>query len=441
VKTKLYQLWQLLTDSLWFIPGLMIVCAMTLGLGLVELEVFFPFHGGNAYPLLFGVGAEGSRGMLSAIASSMLTVAGLSFTLTLSAISQVSSQYSPRLLRNFMSDRINQFVMGYFTGAFAYCLIVLRTIRGSDESTFVPSIAVLVGLLLALGGVLALILFIHHIAESMQVGTIIYKIMDETTESIDKLFPQELGEPVESAELIRKATALLNKPDGWLVVSALKSGYLQQVNNEQLLDWAVKHQMIVRLEHYVGSFVGRGLPLLSVRPVNADSSRIASPANALTDDACEALRDCLQVGRYRTVKQDVLFGIQQLVDVALKALSPGINDTTTAVMAIDHLGVVMSRLVNRTFPSPFRTDGETLYVLTRAPKFDHILADAFDLIRINGKSDHAVFLTLLRTLSILTTQTQNQARLLVIQRQVDLVHGFADQTLATGYEKELVSKS
>ena len=133
MKAKMYQLGQLLTDSLWFIPGLMILSAMVLGLGLIELEVFYPFHGGNAYPLLFGVGAEGSRGMLSAIASSMLTVAGLSFTLTLSAISQVSSQYSPRLLRNFMSDRINQFVMGYFTGAFAYCLIVLRTIRGGQR--------------------------------------------------------------------------------------------------------------------------------------------------------------------------------------------------------------------------------------------------------------------------------------------------------------------
>lgn len=440
MKAKIYQLGQLLTDSLWFIPGLMILSAMVLGLGLVELEVFYPFHGGNAYPLLFGVGAEGSRGMLSAIASSMLTVAGLSFTLTLSAISQVSSQYSPRLLRNFMSDRINQFVMGYFTGAFAYCLIVLRTIRGGSEGTFVPSIAVLVGLLLALGGVLALILFIHHIAESMQVGTIIYKIMDETTDAIDKLFPQELGEPVQSVGQAQKAAALLDEPDGWQMVSASRSGYLQQVDNGQLLDWAVKHQMIVRLEHYIGSFVGKGLPLLSIRPVDTDGSGVANPAKPLTDDECETLRDCLQLGRYRTVKQDVGFGIQQLVDVAIKALSPGINDTTTAVMAIDHLGAVVSRLVNRTFPSPFRTDGETLYVLTRAPAFDHILADAFDLIRINGKADHAVFLTLLRTFSTLATQTQDQARLSVIRRQADLVREFADQTLVTSYEKELVSR-
>ncbi|QJD79723.1 DUF2254 domain-containing protein [Spirosoma rhododendri] len=434
MKTKLRQLWKLLTDSLWFIPGLMIISSMALGLGLVELEVYYPLHGGNEYPLLFGVGADGSRGMLSAIASSMLTVAGLSFTLTLSAISQVSSQYSPRLLRNFMKDRINQFVMGYFTGSFAYCLIVLRTIRGGDEVTFVPSIAVLAGLLLALGGVLALILFIHHIAESMQVGTIIYKIMDETTDAIDKLFPQELGEPVVSATLNEKAKRLLNEPDGWTIVSASRSGYLQEVDSVRLLDWAVEHKMIVRLEHDTGYFIGKGLPMLSVRPVDG-----RGVAGKLTDGECDDLQDCLQLGRYRTVEQDVRFGIQQLVDVAIKALSPGINDTTTAIMAIDHLGVVIGRLVTRPFPSPFRTDGTQLLVLTRSAQFDQMMADAFDLIRISGKANHAVFLTLLRTFDKLAGQTHDSDRLMIIRRHAALVREFSDKTLETRYEKEVVN--
>jgi uncharacterized membrane protein len=430
---KLQQLWQQLTDSLWFIPGLMIVSAMGLGLGLVELEVYYPIHGSNDYPLLFGVGAEGSRGMLSAIASSMLTVAGLSFTLTLSAISQVSGQYSPRLLRNFMKDRINQIVMGYFTGSFAYCLIVLRTIRGSDELTFVPSIAVLTGLLLALGGVLALILFIHHIAESMQISTIIYKIMDETTEAIDRLFPQELGEPAHAKTLVDKAERLIDEPTGWITVPASQSGYLQQIHSELLLDWAVDHQMLVRLEYAIGDFVGKGFPLLSVRPVNEQQDAIV-----LTSNESEALQDCLQLGRYRTVEQDVRFGIQQLVDIITGSLTPSTNDTTTAIMAIDHLCVIISRLAARPFPSPFRAEDNQLYVLTRSASFTQVMTDAFDPVRISGKANHAIFVTLLRVYERLTAHTHDTARLSIIKQQIKLVREASDTTLETSYEKELV---
>ena len=430
---KLQQLWQQLTDSLWFIPGLMIVSAMGLGLGLVELEVYYPIHGSNDYPLLFGVGAEGSRGMLSAIASSMLTVAGLSFTLTLSAISQVSGQYSPRLLRNFMKDRINQIVMGYFTGSFAYCLIVLRTIRGSDELTFVPSIAVLTGLLLALGGVLALILFIHHIAESMQISTIIYKIMDETTEAIDRLFPQELGEPAHAKTLVDKAERLIDEPTGWITVPASQSGYLQQIHSELLLDWAVDHQMLVRLEYAIGDFVGKGFPLLSVRPVNEQQDAIV-----LTSNESEALQDCLQLGRYRTVEQDVRFGIQQLVDIITGSLTPSTNDTTTAIMAIDHLCVIISRLAARPFPSPFRAEDNQLYVLTRSASFAQVMTDAFDPVRISGKANHAIFVTLLRVYERLTAHTHDTARLSIIKQQIKLVREASDTTLETSYEKELV---
>lgn len=431
MKTKLRQLWHLLTDSLWFIPGLLILSAMSLGLLLVELEVYFPFEGEKNYPLLFGVGAEGSRGMLSAIASSMLTVAGLSFTLTLSAISQVSSQYSPRLLRNFMSDRVNQFVMGYFTGSFAYCLIVLRTIRGGDEGTFVPSIAVLGGLLLALGGVLALILFIHHIAESMQAGTIVYKIMVETGDAIEELFPQELGEPVIADTLRQQAEALCSADKGWTMVKAPKSGYLQAIDTDTLLDWATEQRAIIRLEHDVGAFVGQGVPLLSVR---FDEEGHSGTTDWMTD-----LRDTIHLERYRAVDQDVRFGIQQMVDVATSALSPSVNDTTTAIMAIEHLGVVMNKLVARPFPSPYRTDSDQLRIIARTVSYEEYISEAFDLIRISSKGNHTVFVALLSVLNQLKQQVSQPNRIPAIHRQIALVHEFANQSLATDYEKKRVS--
>ena len=185
-----------------------------LAYGLVEFDATTSWHGAKRFPLLFASGADGARGMLSAISGSMLTVAALAFSLTLSTISQVSSQYSPRVLRNFMRDRVNQVVMGYFVGVFAYCLIVLGTIRGTDEVKFVPSTAVLVGLLLALGGVAALIFFIHHIAESLQTGTIVQHIFHETGKAITELFPDQFGEPIDDPKKAEAALRVHRWTDG-----------------------------------------------------------------------------------------------------------------------------------------------------------------------------------------------------------------------------------
>ncbi|MFC7670981.1 DUF2254 family protein [Hymenobacter humi] len=157
MKLGFLKYWQLLRESLWFVPGLMVVISIAGAYGLVRYDARTTVEGTKFFPLLFGIGADASRGMLTAIAGSMLTVATLAFAVTLSAFSQISTQYSPRVLRNFMRDDVNQFIMGYFVGVFAYCLAVLGTIRGPEEGKFVPSTAVLAGLVLAMGGVAALV--------------------------------------------------------------------------------------------------------------------------------------------------------------------------------------------------------------------------------------------------------------------------------------------
>jgi uncharacterized membrane protein len=169
----LWHLWTGLRASLWFIPSLIVATAITLALLAVEADA----HVNNAellrsFPRLFGGGAEGSRAMLSTIAGSIMTVAGVSFSITIATLAQASSQYTPRILRNFMSDRANQVVLGVFVGIFAYCLVVLRTIRGSNGVVFVPSIAVLLSVALALVGVAFFIFFIHHTAKSLQASKI-----------------------------------------------------------------------------------------------------------------------------------------------------------------------------------------------------------------------------------------------------------------------------
>ena len=429
--TRLRQYWQQLQESLWFVPGLMVLASFGMAYGLVEFDAHTSWHGEKRFPLLFASGADGARGMLSAIAGSMLTVAALAFSLTLSTISQVSSQYSPRVLRNFMRDRVNQVVMGYFVGVFSYCLIVLGTIRGTDEVKFVPSTAVLAGLLLALGGVAALIFFIHHIAESLQTGTIVQHIFHETNKAIDELFPDQFGEPIDDPAKAKAALAYADEEAGWRSVIAKQTGYLQQINTDGLLSWATRHRVVLRIEKEMGAFIGEGSLLFSVR----SGMERPEPQQA---DWPDDLMAYVSIGRHRNVEQDVAFGIQQLVDITLKALSPGINDTTTAIMAVDYLGAVGERLARREFPARLRSDGTHLRVLVRSTDFEDYIRLAFDLPRINAKGNHAVFRRLLRALALIDAAACSDDRKPILRQQAELLRTYANQTLTTDYEKKSV---
>ena len=189
---KLKRLWSNMRTSFWFVPSLIVAVSIVLAVALIEADSTGSERWLARWPRLFGAGAEGARGMLSTIAGSMMTVVGVTFSMTLVTLALASSQYTSRILRNFMRDRVTQVVLGIFAGIFTYCLIVLRTIRGGDEGGFVPSLAVSFGVVLAIGGIVVLIFFIHHIASSIQASSIIASVADETMAAVDRLFP---GEP------------------------------------------------------------------------------------------------------------------------------------------------------------------------------------------------------------------------------------------------------
>ena len=275
----------------------------------------------------------------------------------LAAIAQVSNQYSPWALRNFMRDPVNQITMGYFVSVCTFGLLVQGTIRSGPADRLVPTTAVLAGLL-ALGGMGALIFFMHHITEALQTGTLVRRIMAETERELRRLFALNFGLEAEAANRAA-AEAFVAAPEEWFPVVAPAPGYLQYVDMPGLLAWTVRHRTVLRLEVHSGGFVGTGQLLLRVR---ADMER-AAPAQA--DWPADLLR-YVGLGPHRNPEQDVAFGVQQLVAIALKALSPAVNDTTTAIMAIDYLGELLGRLARRDFPGVLRSNGRHLRVLVRA---------------------------------------------------------------------------
>jgi uncharacterized membrane protein len=167
---QLKRFWSNLRGSFWFLPSLVVAGSVALAAALIDAHSAGSAQWLARWPRLFGASAAGARGMLSTIAGSMMTVVGVTFSMTLVALALASSQYTSRILRNFMRDRVTQVVLGIFSGIFAYCLIVLRTIRGGDEGGFVPGLAVSFAVVLAMGGVGVLIFFIHHIAASILVA-------------------------------------------------------------------------------------------------------------------------------------------------------------------------------------------------------------------------------------------------------------------------------
>jgi len=410
-------LWIRLKSSLWFVPGAMVALAIALAVGLTLIDLKFGVGWTSHYNILFGVGAAGARGMLSAIAGSMMTVASLTFSLTISTLAAASAQYSSRLIRNFMRDRVNQFVLGYFVGLFAYCLVVLRTIRGGDEGQFVPPLAVLGGLILALLSIAVLIYFIHHIAESIQVGTILQRVTEETIHAIEELFPTNLAEPAEPDDV---SPDEVRERHGVTIHTVLAGafGYVQTLDAEPLLALSTEKNGVVRVLADVGAFVTPGGAICAV-----------SMQEEPDDELLNRLRAAFHIGAARTIEQDAAFGIRQIVDIALRALSPGVNDTTTGVMCVEHIGVLLETIAGRPIPNRRRAQDGVVRIITPDRSFAAFASLSLDQIRRSASGNAAVHDALLRAVAIAARRAAAPDRRLILTRHAALVAQSARESI------------
>jgi len=419
--TKLRHIWEDLRSSFWFLPGVMVVVAVGLALGLITLDANFDMSMDERLPLLFGAGAAGARGLLMTVASSMITVAGMVFSITIVALTLTSSQYTSRVLRNFMRDRRNQMVLGVFVGIFAYCLVVLRTIREGDEEAFVPSLAVMGGLLLAFVGIAFLIFFIHHISVLIQASNIIATAARETIAAIDHLYPEDPDDADDEDASGRSVPSFAEQT--WTALPSKRTGYIQSINSDGLLEFATKRSVIVRMQRSIGDFVAEGAALATMNGVHTADEETTTALNAM-----------YEIGRHRTVQQDPGFGIRQLVDIALKALSPGINDTTTAVMCVDYLSAILARLAARRVATPHRLDGETMRVIAQGPTFESLLAEAFDQIRQHATGNVAVLTKQLIALETIADRTRSEKRRQSMRHHAELTRAVAERTISSPHD-------
>lgn len=371
--------WLKLRSSLWFTPSVLVVGAVALALVLIEADIRYTLA--SRFRPLVTTSPEGARAMLAAISGSMITVAGVVFSITIVTLSLASTQYSPRILRGFMKDPSNQLVLGVFVGIFAYCIVVLGAIR-TDVVQFVPSLAVLVGGALSLVGIGFLIHFIHHTALAIQGSNIVAAVAAETINAIERHFPEPDDIPSVAGPVV---------PAYWNPISAREDGYVQRIDEAALRTLAVREEMVLRSACRIGDFVFEGTPLLHV-----------SGRRELDDELCKRLRRAVTVGRERSVEQDPAWGLRQIGDVAGKALSPSVNDATTAGTCLEWLVAILMRLSRRTIPPENQVvDGATRLILpTRSAA--ELYAIGLDEVR-RGSAGHptlmADFLRAIDTLS------------------------------------------
>ncbi len=345
---------------LWPLPTIAVLFALLLGLSLPEVDSRFDDDlPSRVSGWLFGGDADAARSLLGAIASSMITVTALTFSLTVVTLQLASSQFSPRLLRTFTRDLFVQVTLALFLATFTYALTVLRAVRGSSDGgggELVPEVAVTLAFVLAVASVLGLVLFLAHLTEQIRVETMLRNVHRDAVRVMRTVLNErdsasDGGETAPSPP--RNAETLLVEDDG----------FLTRVDQNGLLSIAVEEEAVVSIEVHPGAFLVQGTPFGSVW-----SSGPAFLSGEAAERIASRVAACIHVGFERTSAQDVGYGLRQLTDVAIKALSPGINDPTTAIHALSHISAFLCALSDHDLgPELLRDDDDTVRVVIYRP--------------------------------------------------------------------------
>jgi uncharacterized membrane protein len=411
---RLNRVWDRLQGSLWFVPLLIVAAYFALSFGMTALDRALGDQVAGNLPVLFEAGPEGTRDMLSTIAGSILSVAAVAFSFTIVVFSFASSQYASRTIHSFMDDNTNQVVLGMLLGTFVYCLLILRTVRLESDHPFVPLLSTSVALILAIVDLALFVLFIHHISESIQAYHIIDRVGSATRRAIESVYPSY----VHSALTEEEVSVLVDERDT-VEVNAHTGGYIQAVDTDFLMHVAERSDLLVAMHKGVGRFV-----------VEGEALALVGPASRVTPSLQRSVRACFALGKHRTILQDPQYGVLQLSDIAIKALSPAINDPNTAVMSLNEISGVLRTLAGRELPRHVLCGSEGKpRLVTLGPTFETMVSQAFDQIRRYGMADATVTAKMLDVIAEVAERTDLQEQRAALTGHVLAIREDADRKI------------
>jgi uncharacterized membrane protein len=421
---------EVLRTNLWLVPGVEVIAAIALFAGTLALDRA-AYHGDFGLPSWVIAGsADAARQILTAIAAAVITVVGVVFSIILVTLTLASTQFGPRMLRNFIRDRSTQLTLGTFVATFIYAVLVLVSIGPGPQGDFVPHIGVTVTLALMVADMTVLIYFIHHTASAIQLPNVIAGIATDLSEAIetqgnaatDGVPAAERG--LSSAELLIR----MEKEGG--AVKAADSGYVQYIRLRSLVRFAEQANAVISLHHRPGHFIVQGHTIGTVWPPEA------------TAQVNEALAQAHITGPYRTLTQDVSFGIDQLVEIAIRALSPAVNDTFTAMTCVDWLGDNLCKIVKRWHPVRMHRDEQGfIRVIAAQPSYERLVQRSFEKIRQASMGMPAIMIRQLDAIAKIMMETTGPAQRRVLLDQAGMIQRASERTVGEEADRADVQRS
>ena len=407
---------EVLRTSLWFVPAVEVAAAIVLFIGTLVADRA-AYRGEFGLPGWVTSGsADAARQILTTIAAAIITVVGVVFSIILVTLTLASTQFGPRMLRNFIRDRGTQLTLGTFVGTFVYAVLVLVSIGTGSRGDFVPHIGVTVTLALMVADLGVLIYFIHHTAVSIQLPQVIASIAADLTEAIREQGGEDSGPRLQQGPTVTELLSRAEAGGGALLAPA--SGYLQFIKHQALVRLATEADAVISLEHRPGHFLVRGHRFATVWPPQA------APL------VRQALGRAHIVGPYRTLSQDVSFGIDQIVEIGLRALSAAVNDTFTALTCIDWLGENLCKIVAGWHPARVHRDAEGfIRVITAEPSYERLVQRSFEKIRQSSLGAPAVMIRMLEALARIMAETTTDGQRRVLLEQAAMIDRASERSV------------
>ncbi len=407
MRANLLSIYQRLQESFWFIPSLLTIASLAIAYISLSLDRDYP-NAVTRWLYLPEIHLEGGRQIVTVVASSIITVSSLVFSLTFVALTTLSQQLGPRLLIFFMNDRLVQFILGYFIGLFLFSLTVLGAIGAGDSQMFVPQISIYFTAFSALLAFVLMIFFIHHIAQSVQTDKVIFRLGEDLKNAITKINSvddEHKTDISETAEITGKK--YMNSAHSTLV-PALRSGYIQFIDYATAEKLVTEHDSVIEFKCRPGHFVIEDVP---VGQLYGNKS--------VEDELIGQLQETVQMSEQPSQSQYAEFEFNALVEIALRALSPATNDPFSAISCINQITDGLAQILrNQTRPSALYDENEKLRVVLHPQSFSHFFDTVFHPLRQNGLSNMQVLLHLCFVLATLANFTQNAEQRSTIETHV-----------------------
>jgi uncharacterized membrane protein len=417
---------EVLRTNLWLVPALGVIAAVILFLITYTLDKA-AYNGDFRVPAWAISGSpDVARTVLAAIAAAIITVVGVVFSIIIVALTLTSTQFGPRMLRTFIRDRGTQLTLGIYVGTFVYTVVTLGSVGQGDRGAFVPHISVTVTLVLMLADVAVLVYFLHHIAVQIQLPQVIAGIAGDLQDAIEL----QAGDESSSADAELASVLIANMQGQGGVLAAPRSGYLQYIEHETLVSVAAEVDAVIHVLFRPGHFIVQGQQYAAVWPASA-AGRVA-----------DKLAGAHVTGPYRTLAQDVSFGMDQLVEICIRALSAAVNDTFTALTCIDWIGDSLCKVTGKWLPTRvYRDAREAVRVIATETTWERLVQRAFEKVRQASPAMPAVLIRQLDALAKIMERTTTAADRRVLLDQAEMIERLSERTVDEPADRADISRA